>query len=106
MVVDSRGGTIAPEIVLNAAPDGYTVLIASSGFWIGPLLGKVSYDPVRDFAPIAFLVNSPNILIVHPSLQVRSVKDLIELAKSKPGARNYSSSIRGSSGHLAGPSSR
>ena len=101
VVIDSRGGTIAPEIVSQATPDGYTVLVASSGFWIGPLLGKVAYDPIKNFAAISLLVNSPNILVVHPSVPAKSVKELIDLAKEKPGTLNYSSSIRGSSGYLA-----
>lgn len=102
VVVENRGGTIAPEIVANAPPDGYTVLVASSGFWIGPIMRKMNYDPIADFAPISMLVNSPNILVVHPSLPVKTVQDLVKLAHSKPGELNYSSSIRGSSGHLAG----
>jgi tripartite-type tricarboxylate transporter receptor subunit TctC len=102
VVVENRGGTVAPEIVANATPDGYTVLIASSGFWIGPIMRKMNYDPMMDFAPISMLVNSPNILVVHPSLPVKTVEDLVKLAHSKPGELNYSSSIRGSSGHLAG----
>ena len=103
-VVDPRaagGGTVFGEIVAKALPDGYTLLVIGSSFWIGPLFRKAPYDVIRDFAPIAILADSPNMLVVHPSLPVASVKDLIDLAKAKPGALNYSTSGIGASPHLA-----
>jgi tripartite-type tricarboxylate transporter receptor subunit TctC len=104
VIVDNRGGggSISGEIVTHAAPDGYTVLVTGSSFWGAPLFRKTTYDPVRGFTPISFLVNSPNVLVVYPGLPVKTVKDLIDLAKSRPGQLNYGSSSVGSSVHLAG----
>jgi tripartite-type tricarboxylate transporter receptor subunit TctC len=73
-----------------------------TNFWIEPLLRKTPYDPVRDYAPITLLTNSPNILTVHPSVPVNSVKELIALAKAKPGELNYVGAGAGTSSHLAG----
>ena len=72
VVVENRGGSsvIPGEVVVNAAPDGYTLLFASSSLWLAPLLQKTSYDPVRDLAPISLIDRAPNILVVHPSLPV------------------------------------
>jgi tripartite-type tricarboxylate transporter receptor subunit TctC len=103
-VVDPRaagGGTVFGEIVAKAQPDGYTLLVIGSSFWVGPLFRKAPYDVISDFAPIAIVADSPNVLVVHPSLPVASVKDLIELARAKPGALNYSTSGIGASPHLA-----
>ena len=69
--------------------------------WITPLLQKTPYDPVRDFSPITLATTAPNILVVHPSLPVKSVKELIALAKAKPGELNYASGATGGSSHLA-----
>lgn len=104
VVVDPRaagGGTVFAEVVAKALPDGYTLLVIGSSFWIGPLFRKAPYDAIRDFAPIAILADSPNILVVHPSLPITSVRDLIDLAKAKPGTLNYSTSGIGASPHLA-----
>ena len=104
VVVDPRavgGGTNFAEVVARAQPDGYTLLVIGSSFWVGPLIRKAPYDAIRDFAPIAILADSPNILVVHPSVPVATVKELIELAKAKPGALNYSTSGIGASPHLA-----
>src|SRR5688572_22193939 len=103
VIVDNRSSTIIPgEIVSKAPPDGYTLLIFGAPFWIGPLLEKTPYDPVRDFQPITAAVRQPNILVVHPSLPVKSVRELIVLAKARPGVLNYASVATGSSSHLAG----
>jgi len=83
VIVDNRAaGVIVGELVLRAPPDGHTLLVASNSFWIGPLLEKTPYDPIRDFAPITLASSAPNILVVHPSLPVKSVKDMIALSHS------------------------
>ncbi|OFV89996.1 MAG: hypothetical protein A3J75_06895 [Acidobacteria bacterium RBG_16_68_9] len=107
IVVDNRGGggaTIGADIVAKSAPDGYTLLYGTPGPQItNPyLMRKLPYDPANDFAPIAPLVVVPNVLVVHPSVPARSVKELIELAKAKPGTLNFSSAGIGASQHLAG----
>ena len=103
MIVENRpGGNIPREIVQHAAPDGYTLLVTANGLWLQPYLeAHVRYDPVRDFAPVSLLTNSPNILVVHPSFAANSVKELIALAKAKPGVLNCSTAATGSSSHLA-----
>ena len=103
-VVDNRagaGGVIGHEITMHAAPDGYTVLASTSaGLIINPLLGKVPYDSFRDFAPISLLVISPQLLFTHPSLPVKTVSDLVALARAKPGQLNCASPGFGTSNHL------
>ncbi len=102
IVIDNRGGLISMELAAKAPPDGYTLTLASSALWLSHFLrDKVGWD-VNDFAPITLLVSSPNIVAVHPSLPVRSIKELIVLARAKPGALNYSSGQAGASSHLAG----
>src|SRR5262249_44788110 len=89
VIVDNRGGGIIPgEVVSRAAPDGYTLLVIGNSFWIGSLLQKTPYDALKDFVPITLAGSSPNILAVTPSLPVSTVRELIALAKSKPGALN------------------
>jgi tripartite-type tricarboxylate transporter receptor subunit TctC len=105
IVVDNRpgaSGNIAAEMAAKAPPDGYTLFIAGSGnFAINPsLFVRIPYDPVRDFAPIALLATAPYLLAVHPSVQATSVKELIALAKAKPGALNYGA-VTGNGAHLA-----
>jgi len=100
VVVDSRGN-VAAEIVAKSAPDGYTLLVYGSTVWLAPLLSDMPYDPVRDFTPVSLVSNSPNVLVVNPALGVKSVKELIALARAKPGALNYGASGIGSSLHLA-----
>ncbi len=103
VVVDNRAhGVIPGEITSKAPPDGYTLLLASSPLWVAALLQNTPYDPLRDFLPITFAATSPHILVVSPSVAAKSVKDLIALAKARPGALNYSSGSTGSSTHLAG----
>ncbi len=102
VIVDNRGSKLIGPLGAKAAPDGYTLVIGSSTFILGPLLQKEAYDPVRDFTPITIAARAPNVLIVHPSLPVKSVKDLIALAKARPGELNYASAGTGSAAHLAG----
>src|SRR5450759_4007451 len=102
IVVDNRGALIAVEIAAKAPPDGYTLLVNGSAFWLLPLLrNNVSWDPLRDFAPITLAVRSPSVLVVHPSVPVKSVADLIALAKARPGALNYAAGTIGATPHLA-----
>src|SRR5688572_14872370 len=102
VIVDNRGGTnVAPQTVAKATPDGYTLLIHNNTVWIAPLLDKVPYDHQKELWPISLTSRSPNILVVHPSLQVGTVKELIALAKSNPGKIDYASGPVGASNHLA-----
>lgn len=101
VIVENRTASIAPEIVAKAPADGYTLHVNGTAFWLGPLIRRAAYDPVRDFSTIAVLVAATTILVVHPSLPVKSVKDLIVLAKAKPGELNYGSASVGASSHLA-----
>lgn len=103
VIVDNRASGVIPgQIVSQASPDGYTLLVIGNTFWTASLLRKVPYDPVKDFSPVSLTYRAPLILVVHPSLSVKSVKELIALAKAKPGALNNSSTSIGGSAHLAG----
>jgi tripartite-type tricarboxylate transporter receptor subunit TctC len=104
-VVDNRsgaGGVIGSELAANAPKDGYTLLIVSLVNAVNPWLYKLPYDPVKSFEPIATLGSAPNVLVVHPDLPVTSVKELIALAKAKPGQVQYASGGVGSFQHLGG----
>jgi len=101
MIVESRG-VIGVEIAAQAPPDGYTLLHYSNVLWFMPLFrDNVRWDPVRDFSPIALAASTPNLVVVHPALPVKSIKALIALAKARPGALNYGSSSTGASNHVA-----
>ena len=103
VVVDNRGsGILGMELVAQARPDGYTLLLTSNVFWLLPLLQKVSYDPLQDFVPIALPVTSPNVIVCHPSLPVKSIRDLVTLARARPGDLNFAGGSTGSASHLAG----
>ena len=103
VIVDNRpGGPIPGTIVFKSPPDGHTLLVGGGTFWIGPLLQEnFPYSVTRDFMPITLLATSPNLLVVHPSLPVKTVKDLIALAKRRPGDLNYGSPSVGAAQHLA-----
>lgn len=95
------GGALASELVAKAPPDGHTLLTASIAFAVIPSSHKnLPYDPVRDLTPVAVMVNTANILVVHPSVPVKSVKELIAFARAHPGQLTYSSSGNGASAHL------
>jgi tripartite-type tricarboxylate transporter receptor subunit TctC len=107
VVIDNRpgaGGNLGSNIVAKAAPDGYTLLIGS----VGPLAVNATlypnmpYDNLKDFAPICLVAEVSNMLVVHPSVPVHSVQDLVELARAKPGTLNYGSTGNGTTGHLSG----
>jgi tripartite-type tricarboxylate transporter receptor subunit TctC len=106
VVVDNRpsaGGVIASELLLNATPDGHTLMMVSIGHAVNAsLYGKLPYDTVKDFAGVTLVADVPNVLVVTPSLGLKSVKDLIDLAKSKPGQLNYGSAGVGSGTHMNG----
>ncbi|HKA45223.1 MAG TPA: tripartite tricarboxylate transporter substrate-binding protein, partial [Burkholderiales bacterium] len=102
VVVDNRGSTIvASDMVAKSPPDGYSLLVITDGMWRGPLFQRMPFDPVKDFAPITLVSRAPNILVVHPSVPARSVRQLIALAKARPGELNYGAGAIGASTHLA-----
>jgi len=105
VIVENRpgsGGMIATEAVAKAAADGYTLLMVAAADVVQPAMrAKLSYDLERDFAPISNVVVVPFALVTHPSVPVRNVKDLIALARTRPGGLNYASSGIGSSAHLS-----
>lgn len=105
VIVDNRGasgGLIAAQLVARSQPDGYNLLFYGSNIWLMPFLQKdVPYDPIRDFSPVTLTNMSPNVLVVHPTVPAQTVKDLVTLARSKPGELNYASGGTGSSNHLA-----
>jgi len=104
VVIENRGGanaSIATELAARAAPDGYTILLVAPGHATNPALLKLSFDSVNDFAFITLLAESQNLLVVHPSLPARSVKELIALSKRHPGDINYGSSGTGTTVHLS-----
>jgi tripartite-type tricarboxylate transporter receptor subunit TctC len=106
LVIDYRpgaGGNIGAEIASKSAPDGYTVAIAAASFLINPaILRNQPFDPVRDFTPLGLIVDIPAALVTHPSLPVKSVKELIALTRAHPGDVFFSSSGPGTVGHLSG----
>ncbi len=107
VVVDNRpgaGGNIAASIAARSNPDGYTLMMATTGTHAinAGLYEKLPYDPIRDFAPVAMVATSPNVLVVTPSTPLQSVKELIAAARAKPGELNFGSSGSGTTVHLSG----
>ena len=104
-IVDNRGGaggTIGTEIVVRADPDGYTISLVASSYATAPVLYKLPYDPIKGIAPISLTDTGPFILAVNPSVKAANMKELIALARAKPGSLNYGSSGTGGTMHLAG----
>lgn len=101
VIVDNRG-SIANEIVAKSPADGYTILIDGSPLWLQPLFRQTAWDPLKDFVPLTLAVSSPSMLVVHPSVPVKSVRELIALAKARPGQINYAAGSIGATPHLAG----
>ena len=106
VVIDNRPGAssaIGTDMAAKSPPDGYTLLLITTTHTINPsLTAKLPFDAVKDFAPISLVASQPNILVVHPSVAAQSVKELVALAKSKPGTLNFASGGNGSSPHLSG----
>ncbi len=103
VIVENRGGGLAAsDAVLRAAPDGSSILLNGSSMWLAPLMrSDVPYDPVKDFLPVTLAANAPSVLVVHPSLPVKTIAELIAYAKAKPGEINYGSGSTGAPSHLA-----
>ncbi len=101
VIVDNRGGVMAIDTLIRASPDGYTLLYYGSGLWLAPLMQRATYDPIKDVAPVTIATSAPAVLVVNPSVPAKSVKELIALAKAKPGELNYGSGGPGSTPHLA-----
>jgi tripartite-type tricarboxylate transporter receptor subunit TctC len=96
------GGNLGVEIAKRAAPDGYTILVVSTGFIINPsMYTTIGYDPLKDFAPISLVAASPNVITVHPSVQAKNLKELIDLIKANPDKLSYAQPSTGSTPHLA-----
>src|SRR6185295_6010024 len=98
VIIENRAGVVAADTVAKAPPDGYTFLFHGSTVWLLPYLqDNAPYDPIKDLAPVVLAVTQPNILVVHPSLPVTRVQDLVALAKARPGDLNYASAGTGGS---------
>jgi len=100
VLVDNRPTPVQAELLMRSPPDGYTILVAAGSFAIGPLFTKGRIDVGKDFAPISLVAFAPSLLAVHPSLPVKSVKDLMALAKARPGELNFATGGTGSASHL------
>jgi len=101
VVIDNRPTRLLPDLGSKAPADGYNLLVHGSALWLLPFMAEVSYDPLRDFAHITLVAQAPLVVVVHPSLPVKSIKELMALAKARPGDLNYGSGSVGTSSHLA-----
>ncbi len=102
VIVENRAATVTASMVAKAPADGYTLLVGTSSVWLSQYVQKVTYDAVKDLAPVTLAATATNVLVVHPSMPVKSVKMLVALAKARPGELNYSTGATGSTTHLAG----
>ena len=102
VVIDARAAPISMEQTAKAAPDGYTLIVAGSGIITAPLLQVPPQEPLKDFAAITLAVSAPSVITVHPTMPVKTVKQLIAIAKVRPGELNYASGNTGSASHLTG----
>jgi tripartite-type tricarboxylate transporter receptor subunit TctC len=106
LVIDNRPGassTIGTDMTAKAAPDGYTLVLVTTTHTVNPsLIAKLPFDAVKDFAAVSLVVSQPNILVVHPAVAAKSVRELVAMAKAKPGTMNFASGGNGSSPHLSG----
>lgn len=104
VLVENRPGKWVriAEIVYRATPDGYTLMVCGSGAWLGPLFEKGAYQSIKDFASVSLLLTTPSLIVVHPSVLARTVKEYVDLAKAKPGVLNYAATQQGSTSHLWG----
>jgi tripartite-type tricarboxylate transporter receptor subunit TctC len=104
VAVDNRpgaGGNVGAELAANAPPDGHTLYLCTQSFVVNPsLYRRVAYDPFTDFAPVTLLATTQNVLLAHPALPAKNVRELIAIGRAQPGALNYASTGSGSSGHL------
>jgi tripartite-type tricarboxylate transporter receptor subunit TctC len=101
VIVENRGSISVEYVAKEAPPDGYTLLFYGPVVWLQPLLSRVNWDPFADFAPVTLAISAPNVVVVHPSLPVKSVKELIVLARARPGQLNYGAGGAGSTPHIA-----
>lgn len=102
LVVDNRPAVIAIESAARSAADGYTLVVTGSALWLTPFMrSNTTWDPLADFLPVTLAISAPTILVVHPSLPVKSVADLVALARKNPGALNYASTATGTIPHIA-----
>jgi tripartite-type tricarboxylate transporter receptor subunit TctC len=104
LVVENRpgaGGNIGADLVAKAPPDGYTLVMGANTIAINAGLGKLPFDPIKDFAPVTLLASAPMLLVVHPSVNARSLQDLLRLAKTNPASLNFSTAGNGTPQHLA-----
>ena len=102
VVVENRGsGVVQYDFLANSAPDGHSLVVSGGAFWIFPLIQKIPYDVVRDFVPISLMSKKIIIVAIHPSVPAKSIKELIALAKARPGQLNYASTVYGGPAHLA-----
>ena len=101
--IPGAGGNTGVTMAAHAPPDGYTILVVSTGFIVNPsMYAKISYDPVKDFAPITLVAASPNVVSVNPGFPAKSMRELIELVKANPGKYSFAQPATGSTPHLAG----